>query len=430
MSTSSPTETATAPAASTHLFWSKQPVVPSSSTLVASPTHPSPIPEGEVDPSYDVPIPQPLPLPAGFTWSPFSVLSPSDLSDLYTLLSLNYVEDASSLSRFDYSAPFLRWALSSPGYSADYHCAIRVTGTGKLVAFIAGTARTVRVRRRVMRSLEINFLCVIKKLRDKRLAPVLIKEITRRIAQEGLIRCAMYTGGSLIHAPLASTTYWHRPLDTRKLLDVGFVPQPAPVGRHANAAGAAAAQQRAVQRLTKLHALPTTTALPFRAMQESDVSAVHALLSAHLDTLQLVPVYDEDDIRHWFLPRADIVHTYVLPSPAGSSELAGFASFYVVDRKFFLPGRAQPVVVKTAQALYHVRREGGDAPGLEALLNDALVLAATEAHCDVYSTLDVMGVDAAFKACKFMPSNGTLHYYMYNFHTDPIDAKDVGIILV
>ncbi len=28
---------------------------------------------------------------------------------------------------------------------------------------------------------EINFLCVYKKLRDKRLAPVLIKEVTRRV---------------------------------------------------------------------------------------------------------------------------------------------------------------------------------------------------------------------------------------------------------
>ena len=33
---------------------------------------------------------------------------------------------------------------------------------------------------------EINFLCVHKKLRTKRLAPVLIKEITRRVNLEGV----------------------------------------------------------------------------------------------------------------------------------------------------------------------------------------------------------------------------------------------------
>ena len=36
-----------------------------------------------------------------------------------------------------------------------------------------------------MRMAEINFLCVHKKLRAKRLAPVLIKEVTRRINLKG-----------------------------------------------------------------------------------------------------------------------------------------------------------------------------------------------------------------------------------------------------
>lgn len=34
---------------------------------------------------------------------------------------------------------------------------------------------------------EINFLCVHKVLRDKRLAPVLIQEITRRVNLQGFI---------------------------------------------------------------------------------------------------------------------------------------------------------------------------------------------------------------------------------------------------
>jgi glycylpeptide N-tetradecanoyltransferase len=35
---------------------------------------------------------------------------------------------------------------------------------------------------------EINFLCVHKKLRSKRLAPVLIKEITRRVNVNGVFQ--------------------------------------------------------------------------------------------------------------------------------------------------------------------------------------------------------------------------------------------------
>lgn len=40
---------------------------------------------------------------------------------------------------------------------------------------------------RQLKMVEINFLCVHKKLRDKRLAPLLIKEITRRVNLTGTL---------------------------------------------------------------------------------------------------------------------------------------------------------------------------------------------------------------------------------------------------
>ena len=83
--------------------------------------------------------------------------------------------------RFEYSADFLRWALMPPGWHADWHIGVRVEGSGKLVAFISGIPATMVNNETVVNMAEINFLCVHKKLRTKRLAPVLIKEITRRV---------------------------------------------------------------------------------------------------------------------------------------------------------------------------------------------------------------------------------------------------------
>ena len=50
---------------------------------------------------------------------------------------------------------------------------------------------------------EINFLCVHKKLRSKRLAPVLIKEITRRSHLEGVFQ-ATYTAGAVLPKPVST----------------------------------------------------------------------------------------------------------------------------------------------------------------------------------------------------------------------------------
>ena len=53
---------------------------------------------------------------------------------------------------------------------------------------------------------EINFLCVHKKLRSKRMAPVLIKEITRRVNMEGIFQ-AVYTAGVVLPKPVATCRY-------------------------------------------------------------------------------------------------------------------------------------------------------------------------------------------------------------------------------
>ena len=42
-----------------------------------------------------------------------------DLTELYTLLNENYVEDDDNMFRFDYSKEFLIWALTPPAWHTD-----------------------------------------------------------------------------------------------------------------------------------------------------------------------------------------------------------------------------------------------------------------------------------------------------------------------
>lgn len=119
-----------------------------------------------------------------------------EAKEVYDLLNQNYVEDDDNMFRFDYSPAFLEWALTPPGNQKDFVVGIRVTptaaalakgkGRGKLVGFITGVPVQMRVYDKIMPMVEINFLCVLKKLRSKRLAPVLIKEITRRVNLTGV----------------------------------------------------------------------------------------------------------------------------------------------------------------------------------------------------------------------------------------------------
>jgi len=100
---------------------------------------------------------------------------------VYDLLTQNYVEDDDAMFRFDYSVKFLQWALTPPGYKKDWLFGVRGGKKNKLFGFISGIPVHLNVNGKTVMMAEINFLCVHRSLRTKKLAPVLIKEVTRRV---------------------------------------------------------------------------------------------------------------------------------------------------------------------------------------------------------------------------------------------------------
>lgn len=102
------------------------------------------------------------------------------------------------------------------------HAGVRVTKSGRLIAFISAIPATIRIYDKTMKVVEINFLCVHKKLRSKRLAPVLIREITRRVNLTGIFQ-AVYTAGVVLPKPVTTCRYWHRSINPRKLIEVGSI---------------------------------------------------------------------------------------------------------------------------------------------------------------------------------------------------------------
>jgi len=181
----------------------------------------------------------------------------------------------------------LMWALTAPGYLPEWHLGVRVKKTGKLVASIMGVKAEIRVRSKTFEAAEINFLCVHKKLRSKRLAPVLIKEVTRRVNLTNVWQ-AIYTAGVVLPTPIGTARYFHRNLNPPKLVDIGFSPLP---------------RSMTVARLTKQCALPPMPRVPgFREMVAVDVPQVADLLRRYLSRFDVVPTFnDEDEIQHWFL---------------------------------------------------------------------------------------------------------------------------------
>ncbi|TPP56267.1 Glycylpeptide N-tetradecanoyltransferase [Fasciola gigantica] len=168
---------------------------------------------------------EPYSLPEGFYWCEISLNDEKELQELYELLYENYVEDDDHLFRFDYSKSFLKWALQPPGWYPDWHVGLRVNKSKKLVGFIGAMPCHLQIYEKSKRLVEINFLCVHKKLRSKRMAPVLIREVTRRVHRRGLFQ-ALYTSGALLPKPVVFLEqYKLHPVFSREDFEHYFVPQ-------------------------------------------------------------------------------------------------------------------------------------------------------------------------------------------------------------
>lgn len=460
--------------AASHRFWSTQPVPHYSETHVGAS---GPIDESAERDPRSVPSAPPALLPA-FHWCTLDIDDPSELDELYTLLNENYVEDDDALFRFDYSRAFLRWALQPPGWRREWHVGVRVRSSGRLVAFISAVPTTLRVRSaHALRVVEVNFLCVHKKLRSKRLAPVLIREITRRANQRDIYQ-AVYTAGVVLPRPLAKCRYWHRSLNAKKLIEAGFSRlQP----------------RMTMSRTIRLYALPEETAPVGAAragarrrdgagargmlqpMERRHCAAAHALLMRYLRRhFQLHVQFTRAEFDHWFLPRDGVVYTFVVEAPTGAAAdddgvggadegdtpVSDLVSFYSLPSSIIADPKHS--TLHAAYAFYNVTNEAtrarpgqcapacwatdgdGDGDGSDTgrdaeeaaqssawrdLMRNALVLAKQRGF-DVFNALHLMHNMRFLRELKFAPGDGELHYYLYNWRTSIMACEENGLVML
>ena len=377
----------------------------------------TPPPQQASDPKWHKPIvpdkepadlrQNPYNMPKGFEWCEVDILDDAQRTEVYDLLFQNYVEDDECMFRFDYSRDFLVWALTPPGYSKDFHLGVRSSKSGRLMAFITGVPARIRVYDVEKDMVEVNFLCVHKKLRSKRLAPVLIKEITRRVNHTGVFQ-AVYTAGVVLPGHVASCRYWHRTLEAKKLVDIGFT---------------RLGHRMTMARMQKLYKLPTETSLTgLRPMTPEDVPAAHALLVDYLKQFKLSVVFSEDEFRHWLLPREGVVSSYVNVSPE-TDAITDFCSYYHLHSSVL--GHEKHSTLFAAYSFYNVART----VDLTELMRDCLILAKNGGF-DVFNALNLMENDRFLEELKFGMGDGNLQYYVYNWLCPTMEHDDVALVLL
>jgi glycylpeptide N-tetradecanoyltransferase len=355
-------------------------------------------------------------LPPGYEWDEVDVDTQEGRDEVFTLLANNYVEDDDEMFRFAYAPEFVSWALQPPGYEKSWHVGIRISCTKTLVALITGIPAEVSANGKRLKVAEINFLCVHKKLRRKNFAPVLIREVTRRINLKDVWQAA-YTAGVVLPKPCAKARYWHRSINVKKLVDIRFTQ----LGRGMSMAETI--EHYAMPKKIRVQGL--------RKMEAKDVPTVTRLLNSYFSKFKLAPVKNEEDVRHWLVPRDEVVYSYVKIDER-TNEATDFCSFYNLSSAVIQASsggsnaKRNNVLLKAAYCYYNV----ATSENIEDLVQDALILARDNGF-DVFNALNVSENAQFLETLKFGIGDGDLHYYLYNWKLkETLAPKDVALVLL
>lgn len=211
----------------------------------------------------------------------------------------------------------------------------------------------------------------------------------------------------MIPTPITQTTYWHRSLNPKKLIEVGFsvLPPKTPLSRY-----------------VKMNKIGDTTKIEgLRPMAIDDVEPVHQLLNNYLLRYKLNIQFTVDEIRHFFLPREWVIESFVVEDE--NKNITDFLSFYSLPSSILRHETHK--ILNVAYSYYNVP----NTVSITDLMSDALVIAKKKGY-DVFNALDVHQNEEFFKELKFMVGDGNLNYYLYNWRINKILPGEVGIVLV
>ena len=149
---------------------------------------------------------------------------------------------------------------------------------------------------------------------------------------------------------------------------------------------------------------------------------VRVLLDEYLKKFGVHPVFNNEEILHWFLPRDGVIDTYVVQGEDGA--LTNICSFYTLPSTII--GGTKHKVLKAAYCYYNVP---SSKISMNELMEDAMILANKRDH-DVFNALDIMDNGEIFKEQKYLIGDGHLRYYFYNWRFPELRPGNVGMVLL
>jgi glycylpeptide N-tetradecanoyltransferase len=348
---------------------------------------------------------EPYKLPEGFEWCIINWEDDKMVEECYSFLKNNYADDISGVFVLNYSKEFLKWYIIN-NCKKEWQLCIRSCNNNKLCAMVIGILRKIIIDEKIISFCELNFLCIHPKLRNKRLTPVLMKEMSRRVQISGVFH-AIYTSSLDKPTPICKKVMcWHRPLNVKKLIDTGFL---------------TLSKTQTLSILTKLMSCPVKVATSgWKKFEICDAEHVLNLFNTSKKFKLSRKFENSEEIINTFLYKENVVSSFVIKN---NGIVTDFASFYQIDNH--VKNNSKHDTLKMVYCYYCIPTT----VTLSELVKN-LIIEANIIGIDVFNSLDLINHGKTIKDNKFIEGNGGINYYLYNYALgSEYSISNINIIL-
>ena len=349
-------------------------------------------------------------LPDGFRFTDIDPNNNTDVDNLITFLSAHYVMPGYERNRPKFTKKVLVWGLG--GVYENYDniddnfrpiiITVNIEKNDKIVGCIAARPITYRLHEQCIQTFQVSLLCTHRRLRKKKLAHVLMKEMFNRLNDFGYVNGLIFNlNYSFTNTPLVKPFNWLcRPLNIEKL-SYKILKD---------------ATQEQINSLSKIYSIrPTNDLSLIRLLDNRDISIVMQLYNDDNKKYQLTQVFNRNEFEYQYLPKPDVVESFVITNSHGV--IKDFVSFYTVltDDGY-----------KYGYLLYFTYKT----PELSLIIMKNILFIAQQMGVDMFFVADNMYLGNILKnGLRFKETGTRCNYTIFNYDSNGVDPNNCGLVL-
>jgi len=312
-----------------------------------------------------------------------------------TFINENYV--SSETSKLIYDAALLKYFLIDSILIFFYPKG----KTDTIVGLIIGKRKRITIENNTHDMVDVNFLCLQKRLRNLHLAPYLIGVLTKETVLKLNISLAYYTIAAHINSPcFAKKQMYHRPINITQLVKGGFFKVPV-------------SEYEKIYNDFQTEKTPVYNEYVTHELQQKLTKLINNY------SKQTYKIYDDKSILDMLSSPA--FHNFTFYE---YDEPVDFVSFFKIESY----NNKLDASYKNGY-LFVVALKSQEPTHLKAIFDSIARYCLQNNILDVLTLTDIF-VNTVYSKMQFIPGTGILNYYMFNMDMIPIENSKNGLVTI